>query len=202
MTAGTWVEPMRADFHEIARVAVDEHGASQLADELADALAVVAGLNPSVIVEIGCDAGGTLWAWRQICRRVYGITLADNSHATGGGDRPLDAHGATVHIGDSHDPASRDWLVDRIRADRAPLGQPVDALVIDGDHSYDGVRNDFAMYAPLVRPGGLVLLHDIAVVNDPRAQVHRFWPELTGRYRTSEILSTRQQPYGWGVVHL
>lgn len=191
-------------FQEIARTACEEHGASQHADELAAALALLATSHPHVIVEIGCDRGGTLYAWRQVCPRVYGITAADNSHAAGGSGKPLDAHGATVHIGDSHDMASRDWLVDRIRADGSPLGQPVDVLVIDGDHSEAGVRNDFAMYAPLVRPGGLVLLHDIAVVNDPRAQVHRFWLELKGsaRYRTSEILSTRQQPYGWGVVHL
>lgn len=188
---------------EIAEIAWGAHLASQYPDELAGALEVIAGVNPSVIVEIGCDAGGTLYAWRQVCDRVYGITLADNSHKTGGGDRPLIDHGATVHIGDSHDPASRDWLVSQLRHDRPEvLGQPVDVLVIDGDHTEAGVRADWAMYSPLVRPGGLALLHDIFVTNDPRAQVHQFWPELTGRYRTSEIRSTQRPPYGWGVVHL
>lgn len=163
---------------------------------------MVATIKPRVIVEIGCDRGGTLYAWRQICPRVYGITGVDNSQAAGGSGKPLDAHGATVRVGDSHDPAAWDWLVCRIQADGAPLGQPVDVLVIDGDHSYDGVRDDFERYAPLVRRGGLVLLHDIAVVDDPRAEVHRLWPELAGRFRTSEIRSSRPPTYGWGVVHL
>lgn len=191
-----------AGFQEIARVAVDEHGASQHTDELAAVLALAATVHPYVIVEIGCDRGGTLYAWQHICPRVYGITAADNTQAAGGSGKPLHPHGATVRVGDSHDPDSWDWLVRRIQADGAPLGQPVDVLVIDGDHSYGGVRDDFERYSSLVRPGGLVLLHDIFVTNDPRAEVHRFWSEVAARHRTSEIRSTQQPPYGWGVVHL
>lgn len=40
-------------------------------------------------------------------------------------------------------------------------GNPLDFLFIDGDHSYDGVKRDFELYAPLVRPGGIIALHDI-----------------------------------------
>lgn len=189
------------DWAEVARTACDVHRASQHPDELADALALVADLSPSVIVEIGCDAGGTLYAWRQICQRVYGITLADNSYAAGGGGGPLNTHGATVYIGDSHDPAARDWLLRQLHP-RDVDARWIDVLVVDGDHHLAGVRADLAMYAPLVRPGGLVLLHDIASVGDPRAEVHLLWPELAGRWRTSEIRSTQRRPYGWGVVHV
>ncbi len=184
-----------ADWGEVARTACDVHHASQHQDELADVLVLVADLAPTVIVEIGCDRGGTLYAWRQVCQRVYGITSADNSHAAGGSGGPLDSHGATVQVGDSHDPATFDWLTGQLDSD------PVDVLVLDGDHTYDGVSQDFTMYAPLVRPGGLVLLHDIAVTNDPRAQVYRFWPELVERWPdTVEICSAQHTPYGWGVL--
>jgi predicted O-methyltransferase YrrM len=40
-------------------------------------------------------------------------------------------------------------------------GRAVDLLFIDGDHRYSRVKKDFEMYAPLVRTGGVVLLHDI-----------------------------------------
>jgi cephalosporin hydroxylase len=183
------------DWHEVARTAWGAHLASQYPDELAEALEVITKVEPSVIVEIGCDGGGTLYAWRQICDRVYGITLADNSYETGGGNRPLVDHGAVVHIGDSHDPTSVAWLRQQLD------GDPVDVLIIDGDHTARGVLADFDAYSPLVRPGGLILLHDIAVTNDLRAQVHMVWPELASRYHTTkEIRSAQQPPYGWGVI--
>lgn len=35
-----------------------------------------------------------------------------------------------------------------------------DILFIDGDHSYDGVKNDTINYLPIVRQGGYVMFHD------------------------------------------
>jgi predicted O-methyltransferase YrrM len=37
---------------------------------------------------------------------------------------------------------------------------PIDLLLIDGDHSYAGVKFDFEHFGRQVRPGGLILLHD------------------------------------------
>ena len=188
-------------YSRIGREAVIEQGASQLPDELAEALAVVAGIDPKVILEVGCDLGGTLYAWREAFPEaaVLGITLADNSYATGGSgdhvDRSLDTHGATVRIGDSHDPQTRRWVVEA-------LGErPIDVLVLDGDHSRGGLYADLGDYGPLVRPGGLILLHDIASLGDPRTEVHQVWPELADRYETSEIRSPIRH-YGWGIIHV
>lgn len=36
----------------------------------------------------------------------------------------------------------------------------IDLLVIDGDHSYQGVKFDFDRLGARVRPGGMILLHD------------------------------------------
>lgn len=35
-----------------------------------------------------------------------------------------------------------------------------DILFIDGDHSYDGVKNDTINYLPIVRKGGYIMFHD------------------------------------------
>ncbi len=43
-------------------------------------------------------------------------------------------------------------------------------LLIDGDHSYDGVRRDFENYSPLVTPGGIVVIDDYGAPE---------WPEVT-----------------------
>jgi cephalosporin hydroxylase len=180
-------------YAEIGRTACGSHGASQDPVELAEALRVIDTLAPQVIVEIGCDTGGTLWAWRQVCERVYGVTLADNSTEAGGSGQPLVDHGATVHVGDSHDMDSWEWLNKQLGGDL------VDVLVIDGDHKAVGVLSDWEMYSPLVRPGGVVLFHDINVTNDPRAEVHTVWPEFCGDYETQVIGGG---PFGWGVVRI
>jgi len=37
---------------------------------------------------------------------------------------------------------------------------PVDFVFIDGDHSYDGLREDWEGWSGLVQPGGIIALHD------------------------------------------
>ncbi len=35
-----------------------------------------------------------------------------------------------------------------------------DRILIDADHSYKAVRSDLSLFTPLLRPGGILLLHD------------------------------------------
>jgi len=42
-------------------------------------------------------------------------------------------------------------------------GGPIRLLLIDADHSYEGVRGDFEAWLPLVAPGGLVMFHDYLI---------------------------------------
>jgi len=183
----------------VAHDAVFKHGAAQREEELAEVLELIHGHLPAarkVIVEIGCDRGGTLYAWTRTGADVLGITLPDNGFATGGSGEALITHGALVHRGDSHAPASLAWLTGAL-GDRA-----VDVLVLDGDHTTDGLRADFDMYSPLVAPGGLILVHDIASKGDTRAEVHKVWPITRDGWATGEILSKIRRPFGWGVVHV
>ncbi|MHA1329556.1 MAG: class I SAM-dependent methyltransferase [Candidatus Hodarchaeales archaeon] len=48
-------------------------------------------------------------------------------------------------------------------------------LLIDGDHSYKGVKKDFEMYVPLVKDRGLILMHDTVNI---REGVRDFWKEI------------------------
>jgi predicted O-methyltransferase YrrM len=41
-----------------------------------------------------------------------------------------------------------------------PPPEPLSLLLIDGDHSYEGAKADFARWREFVRPGGHVLFHD------------------------------------------
>jgi hypothetical protein len=79
---------------------------------------------------------------------------------------------------------------------------PVDALMIDADHSYFAVKRDFEVYAPLAR---IVILHDIAAPEHVRShdgrpvEVPRFWNEIKGKYRHLEIIAP-DSLMGIGVI--
>lgn len=174
--------------HEIAVNACTRFGAMQNQGELAAALEMARDITPKVIVEIGCMNGGTLYAWRQICTEVYAITLPNLNP-----DYPV-SHGAVVHLQDSHEPVALDWIKAQLDS------RGIDVLHIDGDHAYDGVKADYDMYAPLVRGGGLVFIHDIA--NDRDApEVGKFWrTELAHLPGAAEIVAGGSRPIGFGVI--
>lgn len=75
-------------------------------------------------------------------------------------------------------------------------------LFIDGDHSYDGVKQDWENYTPMVKPGGLIILHDVTNRN---VGIKDFWKEITwdkfvfdwGRARSRVIpgLGIIKKPY-------
>lgn len=52
-------------------------------------------------------------------------------------------------------------------------GDPIRVLLIDADHSYNGVRGDFEAWFPHVAPNGLIIFHDYAM-----ASVARFVDEV------------------------
>jgi len=55
-------------------------------------------------------------------------------------------------------------------------GDPIRLLLIDADHSYEGVRDDFRLWSPLVAPGGLIVFHDYLA-----------FPEAVGRFVDEQV---------------
>jgi predicted O-methyltransferase YrrM len=47
-------------------------------------------------------------------------------------------------------------------AARAPcvLAAPFDFVFVDGNHTYEGLRQDWEGWSPLIQPGGIIALHD------------------------------------------
>lgn len=177
---------------KVAREAVETYGALQKVGELAGFLALVVDHAPEVVLEIGSDHGGTLWAWQQLpsVRRVLAVDLPYGGFHSG---RGLDTHGVEVVYGDSHDQATLAELADLLADDR------VDLLFIDGDHTLDGVTADFTMYSPLVRPGGLVGFHDILThPNMPYVAVDILWRQLAQERLPMEEIVT--DPPTWGGI--
>ena len=75
--------------------------------------------------------------------------------------------------------------------------EPIDLLFLDGDHSYEAVACDYRDWAPRVRPGGFLVLHDVVheVHVGPRRVVDemvRMDPNwIDGRYVDSMFIARR-----------
>jgi cephalosporin hydroxylase len=177
--------------------------------ELVRLLELLRSMAPTRICEIGTASGGTLCALARVSRADATLVTVDLSltpeRKAAFPQFARDSQRIVCLEGNSHDPAIRDQVSALLS------GAYLDVLFIDGDHSYEGVRDDFAMYGPLVRDGGLVVFHDIVPDDGQRygrpthastGGVPRFWSELKARSNaTQEIIDDpNQDGYGLGVL--
>jgi hypothetical protein len=71
----------------------------------------------------------------------------------------------------------------------------IDLLHIDGLHTYEAVSEDFRLWLPKVKPGGIILFHDVqARLQDFGAW--RFWDEIAPSHETF----TFNHGFGLGVL--
>ena len=65
------------------------------------------------------------------------------------------------HVTKSERSTGRVRLVKRMSYEASnQVAGPVDFMFIDGDHSLEGIRRDWETWAPRIRPGGIMALHD------------------------------------------
>lgn len=163
-------------------------------------------LRPRVVLEIGTARGGTLFFWSRCAADDALLISADLPGGDFGGGYPVwkskifraftaPAQELRLLRADSHLPQTRDAIASILD------GRAIDFLFIDGDHTLEGVRQDFEQYAPLVREGGLIGFHDIA--KHPRGrggEVHRFWASIRDRYDHEEFVTDPAQGFGLGLI--
>ncbi len=173
--------------------------------EVEPLLELLAADAPRALLEIGTAGGGSLFLWSRVAADDAVVVSVDLPWGRWGSGYPLTraplyrafarARQRVVLIrGDSHAVAARE------RVERALAGRPLDFLFIDGDHTYEGARLDYETYAPLVRPGGIIALHDIANRSED-VGVHRLWAELRASHpEAQDLLSPPPAAKGIGVV--
>jgi predicted O-methyltransferase YrrM len=182
----------------------------QIESEIIRLLERVLILKPRTVLEIGAASGGTTFLFSRIVESgstIVSIDLAFDKVRTEA-VRTIAAPSVRLHTlcRDSHADST-------LQEVRTLLRSPLDLLFIDGDHSYEGVRSDYEMYSPLVRPDGLIVFHDI--VPDLRMRtgtpshvdvggVPHFWRELkASRGGTEEIVEDPDQDgYGIGLLRV
>jgi predicted O-methyltransferase YrrM len=130
----------------------------QAPDELAPCIAGLLNSGETIrsILEIGSAAGGTTYVLHRFFAPDTMVIIDDNRHGKHT-LRPeiLASIERTEIIGNSRDQD----VIDQARG-------PFDLIVIDGDHSYVGVKADVENYLPKLRDKGFLMFHDTA---------HRLW---------------------------
>jgi len=137
----------------------------------------------SRILEIGVDYGYSLFYFAKMFpyAEVIGVDpfkwfdeqSYDHSHAEGWVEKYMRKYPNIRLIKKNSEEA------------RKIFNKEIDILHIDAEHKYQSVRKDFCLYEPLVRQGGVILLHDIVSYPD---DIGRFFNEIEGG-RKERILS-------------
>jgi cephalosporin hydroxylase len=149
------------------------------------------------VLEIGMYQGGTFACWSRALEpsHLVGVTRDEVELVPEFMERvcrdrtPMPT--VDLFFGLSQEPAIH------AAAGRALDGKPVDFLFIDGGHTYDEVSRDFELYAPLVRLGGVVGIHD---VNPGAADVNRFWHDwIRMTYRSVLVCDAAVGSGGLGI---
>jgi len=181
---------------------------SQVRSEIVALLEELRRRAPRRMCEIGGRCGGSLALFAQVGAPDARLLSVDLDYRPGqteglaGLARP--AQSITCFAADSHTSETlarvRTWL----------SGDLLDFLFIDGDHSYEGVKADFEMYAPLVRAGGCIAFHDIVPDAMMRTGVASgsyvggvpvYWQELKARLPVVEFVHDWSQD-GYGIGFL
>lgn len=199
------------DFAAIFRAAVLLYGLWQLPEEFIPTMEIVHRLEPKTVLEIGTAWGGSLFCWAQIAHpNAHLISLDLPGGLDGGGYLPEHAEHfrqflfpeqeLTCLLTDSTKPKAVEMLQDALE------GDSVDVLFIDAFHSYEAVKNDFEKFSPFVRPGGVVIFHDIQPAEPDRdlpLEVPQYWNELKLNYEHEEFIhDSTQFGCGLGILYV
>jgi cephalosporin hydroxylase len=178
----------------------------QFTEEMTGLAKEIEAIRPKVVVEIGTANGGTLFMACRLAAPDATIVSIDLPGGAFGGGFPdwkipiyssFASPGQKIHLlrGNSHSKEMFDQLTKILD------GKKIDYLFIDGDHSYEGVKQDFITYKELTAPHAKIAFHDIVKHHDDDCNVHKLWFELRDQYPHKEYVKDWNQKYfGIGVL--
>lgn len=202
--------------------------ALQLGPEFEAFVQFLAERQPQTVLELGLFLGGTLYVWTRGIDSTERLVSVDqpvwneSTHSRRAEFYPTFSDTASIDIlyGDSHAECTYQEVAES-------FDESVDFLFVDGDHTYDGVKEDFTMYRRLVDDDGIIAFHDIkrhaetqaekqarlrevdslaehhVTIGEPEWGVSEFWNEVRMEYETREFLThPEQMGAGIGVIDL
>jgi predicted O-methyltransferase YrrM len=176
---------------------------TQIRQEIAPFLKLLAQRPPATVLEVGTELGGTFFLLARVAAPDALVISLDLPFSPGClypawreklyRNFARDRQRIVTLRDNSHSRHALDTVHELL------AGRPLDLLFIDGDHTYAGVKKDFEMYSPLVPSTGTIAFHDI--VDGPESAVGgvpRFWRELKQTRPHLEFVKSWQQG-GWGI---
>jgi hypothetical protein len=148
-------------------------------------------------LEIGAAAGGTAFVFDHFLRFENMVLIDNNKLRTGRYRKRKEVLKDVTYkefIGDSHSKESLDFV--------KSLDMIFDVILIDGDHSFEGVKKDIDMYSQFLNYCGYLILHDIVacpgvrdVFNELKYQFLNNDFKLVGEY----VSKSHEKPLGIGM---
>jgi len=180
----------------------------QKRSEIRGLMKAVRTLAPNRVLEIGTANGGTLFLLTRVSAPDAHVISVDLPGGPFGGDKNEWKHSIwkafatgrqkmTLLRADSH----KHETLERVRQHLD--GHALDFLMIDGDHTYDGVKMDFEMYSPMVRSGGLIAFHDICPhPHGFGGEVFRYWQDVKKGRQATEFVENPATGFGIGLLRV
>lgn len=179
----------------------------QVRSEILQLLNVIQSKPPKYVLEIGTSNGGTLFLLSRVATEDACMISIDLPFGAYGGGYPawkrpfyksFAQKDQTIRLirADSHEQVTQEKVAAILQVNK------IDLLFIDGDHTYEGVKKDFDMYGPLVKDGGMIVLHDIV----SHRQVHgcgvdKYWDEIKNKQTHREFIENQDQQWaGIGLI--
>lgn len=161
-------------------------------EDLEILLPIIGYINPKVVLEIGMHQGYSMELWRKAFdpRILVGVEINSPTPVSYVTEEGM------LWNADSTHPSIAEKVKELLK------GEPVEFLFIDGDHSAQGVLQDYNLYAPLVRKGGVIVFHDVVYTStDPNSpvMVKPLWKGLKENYPFIE-LKVGKNSTGIGVL--
>ena len=115
------------------------------------------------MIEVGVFKGGTFKFWHKFLSPdngiLIGVDLNDRGFVPAVQERFKEDNRVKFVIGDSIAPETI------AQVEKELQGRKADFLFIDGDHEITHVKADFDLYRGFVKPGGLIVFHDLVNEN-------------------------------------
>ena len=135
-------------------------------DHLPFAYDIIESVRPKLLVELGAYNGLSFFAFCQsmLENNVDGVAYAIDCWE---GDKHTDSYDDSIYKGVQEHARENyrgfTYLLKMFFSEALQHFQEdsIDLLHIDGLHTYDAVKEDFTTWYPKVKPGGLVLFHDV-----------------------------------------
>jgi len=184
---------------------------NQIRNEVQALCEIVRGRRPRILLEIGTERGGSFFLFSRTAAPdalLISVDLPKHDPKRRAFCKYLRVKGQRVSVitADSHAKSTVE-LVSRVLGDCK-----IDFLFIDGDHSYEGVKQDFENYVMLLNSPGLVAFHDINPdgwtkfgkrTSSNSGEVYRFWAEVKAKYSHCECVDDPDEDgFGIGILFI